>query len=148
MLIALKPPVVVELPQTGQVILHLLDQVRPMLLKSPPTYRSAAIAGAFAGITLVPLETWLDGAGHSLPLWQRNSIWLCALIALFALPIYFFVMGRQPILTSRLWFTDPEQRSRAFNFTKRGVVYMMGGLCGAWLLGIVTLTINYLGHRR
>jgi hypothetical protein len=90
----------------------------------------------------------LDGGGHTLSLWQRNFIWLGALIALFALPFYFFVMDREQIWTSRVWFTDPDQRSRTITFAKRAFVYMMGAFCAVSFLGLITLTINYLGHRR
>jgi dihydrofolate reductase len=67
--------------------------VRPMHSKSPPTYRSAAIAGAFAAAIHLPIDLWLGGRDQMLPHWQRGAIWLGALVALFASPFCLFVVG-------------------------------------------------------
>jgi hypothetical protein len=86
------------------------------------TPKSAAIAGAWAVLGLVPFEAWIEH--HSfLSVAVHNVLWLAAIAVFFAVPSYFMVLGAGQEPFRRDWFADPEQRARYAVVTRRMLVW-------------------------
>ena len=110
--------------------------VRPMLIPQQPTYKTAGAAGVFTAVTVAPVEWWLYQPSLSLVEWQRSLLWLAASVVFSAVPFYLCVMGREPIITSRWWIFDSEQRANFIPFGKRVAVYVLSIWCLATVVGI------------
>jgi hypothetical protein len=113
-----------------------------MFIPRQPTYESAGAAGAISAITLSPIDWWLNRADSPLLGWRRDVIWLLALVVLFAVPFYLCVMGREPIVRSRFWIFDPEQRAGAAPFAKRSGVWILSAFCVGVVVGIANLALG------
>lgn len=86
------------------------------------TPKSAALAGAWTVLGLVPFEAWIER--HALfTTTLHDLLWLIAIAVFFVVPGYFMVLGADQEPFRRDWIADPEQRARYAVVTKRMVVW-------------------------
>ena len=107
-----------------------------------PTYRTAALAGVISAV-LSPIDDWLNRTNPKIGHLQQSAIWLSALIAFFIVPFYFGVLGRIPIVKSRLWMLDPEQRGSNLEFAKRAAIWLFSTVCVGTLLGAISWLVGH-----
>ena len=91
---------------------------------------SAALAGAWAVLGLIPFEFWMDDHSPDSVV-AHNVLWLAALAVFLFVPFYFFVIGRSPTF-SRTWFLDGEERKAYGAIVRRVLVWFLSaGVCGS-----------------
>lgn len=112
----------------------------PIFMEATP--KSAAIAGAWAVLGLVPFDAWIERHG-AFTATVHNLLWLIAITVFFAVPGYFMVLGAGQEPFRRDWFADPEQRARYAVVTKRMVVWFFSAaVVGTIWSSIVTRIVD------
>jgi hypothetical protein len=105
------------------------------------TNRTAAIAGIWSSVGLVPFDTWVEQAKTGAVL-TYNLTWLLVAAVFFFVPIFFFVIGRNTGPFSRTWILDPSGRAEYRIVVKRMLVWFVcAGVTGA----VVSAAISYAG---
>ena len=104
---------------------------------------SAALAGIWSALTLVPFDTWMEHHRSGSVL-TANLLWLAGAAAFFLIPAYYFVIGRDSGPFSRLWFTDPAERTRYAVVVKRMLIWF---LCTATVGVFWSLAFSYFWLR-
>lgn len=96
------------------------------------TRKTAAVAGAWAAIGLVPFESWLERHTLSSSV-EQNLLWCLALAVFFVVPGYFLVLGSDTRPFDRTWFLDATERARY------GLVFgrMLSWFLGAAVVGLL-----------
>src|SRR5262245_47972525 len=103
---------------------------------------SAAIAGAWAVLGMIPFARWMEHHTASSVLWN-HLLWLSAIAVFVFIPVYFFVLGKenQPPFR-RTWFLDRDERARYGVIVKRGLIWFLsaGAVSAVWsvVLRLVT----------
>jgi len=87
-----------------------------------PSFKTAALAGAWFAVGGIPVELWTDG-NHGLTTLQSNLLMLGFGVFFFFLPCYFLVLGRhEPFEID--WIMEPSERARYAVIVKRMLVWM------------------------
>ena len=106
-----------------------------------PTYGTAALAGAWTVLGLVPFEIWMETYGPSSTL-ATNALWLIALAVFFFIPVYFLVFGRHEPFQPN-WFMNNEERTRYVVIAKRMLIWFASaGVAGAAWSGIMSYVLT------
>ncbi|MDQ1919488.1 hypothetical protein [Massilia pseudoviolaceinigra] len=104
-----------------------------------PSYRTAALAGAWTAIGMIGFEA-VDAAnpdsvlGHNLVFFAGSAVFLFV-------PVFFLVIGRDTGCFSTTWFLDPQERAAYWVVTKTMLVWFasvavagsIGALAGSGL---------------
>jgi hypothetical protein len=105
-----------------------------------PSHRSAAIAGAWSALGLVPADAWLQNDKTTSGL-LHSLLWLLMLVVFFVVPFYYLVIGSNARKFTRLWFLDSEERGRYGAVAKRGFIWfvscVLAGTLWSLLLSLV-----------
>lgn len=103
-----------------------------------PTNLSAAIAGIWSSLGLVPFEGWIEQAKFGSVL-MYNLTWLSGAAVFFFLPVLFFVIGRNTGAFGRSWIIDPKERTKYWLIVKRMLVWFgSAGLAGILVSAVVS----------
>ncbi|MBB3195072.1 hypothetical protein [Roseateles terrae] len=99
-----------------------------------PNQTTAAAAGVWAAVGGMAFEHW-HASQTSLSSLSSNLLWGGFMLVFVLLPLFFFVIGRQPPF-GRDWIRDPAERARYFLGVKRMLVWLVsaGLVAGAWTL--------------
>ena len=92
-----------------------------------PSHRSATYAGAWTALGAVPWDTWMSQqlkGNHDVLV--TNLITLSFFAVFLFVPVYYFVIGTNTGLYSRLWFLDPKQRAAYWVISKRMFCWFAG----------------------
>jgi hypothetical protein len=89
-----------------------------------PTNRTAAIAGIWSSMGLVPFDAWIEQAKFGSVL-TYNLMWLSGSAVFFFLPVLFFVIGRNTGAFSRAWILDHKERAAYWIVVKRMFVWFV-----------------------
>jgi hypothetical protein len=93
------------------------------------TQTTAAIAGLWSALGLVPMDAWLTPHQSSLGLWS-DVLFLGAVTVFLFIPFYFLVIGRESRFR-RTWILEPDERARYWEFGKRAFVWLVStAACG------------------
>lgn len=84
-----------------------------------PSNKTAALAGVWTSLGLVPLHGWVYQAGL-----VSTMAWLAVFTVFLFLPFIYLVMGRKRHKFSQNWIGNPEERAEYMVIVKR---------VGAWL---------------
>ena len=107
------------------------------------TNRTAAIAGIWSSMGLVPFDAWIEQAKFGSVL-TYNLTWLLGSAAFFFLPVFFLVIGRNTGAFGRTWILDPKERAEYWIVVKRMFVWFVSaGVAG----GLVAAALNNLSAR-
>lgn len=106
------------------------------IMNDEPTNRSAAVAGIWSAVGLVPCESWMD---HHAPIsvLTNNIFWLIACAVFLAIPSYFLVIGRNTRPFSRTWFLDAKQRSEYAVVSRRMLSWFLSCAISGILLSSI-----------
>jgi hypothetical protein len=101
-----------------------------------PSYRSAAFAGLWSALGLVPYDAWLHhDAAHAA---TYGSVGWFVMLGLFVyLPGYHLVFGRGATRFGRDWLSDAAERRRYLEIVKRLLVWLV--VAGASALAFSTV---------
>ena len=107
------------------------------------SHTTAAIAGAWTVLGLVPFEIWIDQHKEGLVL-SNNLLWLLALAVFLFVPGYYLVLGKDTEAFSQLWFADREERARYFVIVKRMFIWFVsaGAIGSIW-----SLTLSFISSK-
>lgn len=89
-----------------------------------PSYRTAAAAGLWSAVGLVPFDLWRARAGSASPV-ADNLAWFVVLALFLYLPGYFLVVGTSATRFSRAWLSDPVERQRYLAVVRRVLVWLV-----------------------
>lgn len=105
-----------------------------------PTRKTAALAGIWTALGIVPFDAWIERHAQSSTL-EQNMLWLLALVVFLFVPGYFLVLGRNTEPFERTWFVDASERERYGVVFRRMLVWFASA--GAFALAWST-TLNWL----
>ena len=93
-----------------------------------PSNKTAAIAGVWTSLGLVPLHGWVYQAGV-----VSTLAWLAVFTVFLFVPFIYLVIGRHRHKFSRTWIGNPEERAEYFKIVRRivtwlGAAALTGGL--------------------
>jgi hypothetical protein len=95
-------------------------------MQTAPSQRSATYAGAWTALGAVPWDTWMSQHKDTHDVLVTNLISLSFFAVFLAVPVYYFVIGTNTGLHSRVWFLDPEQRKAYWVISKRIFCWFAG----------------------
>ena len=131
----LSPPQQRAVPAVAVRLPRALD----LTMRFEPSNRSAAAAGAWSALGLVPFEAWMDRLGRISTL-EHNLLWGGAVVVFFLGPAYFLVLGHGSEPFARTWFLDAGERARYAVVAKRMVTWFVSaavvGICWSLILGL------------
>lgn len=104
------------------------------------SHKTAAIAGAWAVLGLIPFEALMEHHRPSSVL-SSNLLWLAAMAVFLFVPVYFLVIGRGNESFDRTWFLDRGERARYGVIVKRMFVWFVSAGAAGTLWSLV---FNYL----
>jgi hypothetical protein len=90
-----------------------------------PSYRTAAIAGAWAAFGIVPYDAW-DKTHPTTDSLLRSLLLVAAFF--FFVPFYYLVVGSNSVFFRRTWFLDPQERARYGIVARRMFVWFVGAV--------------------
>ncbi|MES2901167.1 MAG: hypothetical protein V4723_15665 [Pseudomonadota bacterium] len=100
-----------------------------------PSNKTAAIAGMWSAIGLVPLNGWVYTAGTATTL-----AWLAVFTVFLFVPFIYLVLGKNRHKFSRTWIGDPAERAEYFLIVKRILSWLgAAALTAAIVLGVMKL---------
>jgi hypothetical protein len=97
-----------------------------------PSNRTAAIAGIWTSIGMMPFDAWLEHAKFTSVLTYNLTILSFAAV-FFLLPTVFFVLGANAGRFGPVWVLDPKERAEYWGVVKR----MFVGFASAGMTGIL-----------
>jgi hypothetical protein len=107
------------------------------------TQRTAAIAGAWSVIGLLPSEPWLERTKTASPL--LNDLLFLLLFAVFlAIPMYYLVIGKGSAPLKRTWLFDSTERGRYGVVAKRLAVWFLSASATGMVMGAVWWLLSYM----
>ena len=95
-------------------------------MQTVPTHRTAVYAGAWSALGLIPWDQWTSHHKGGQDGLAYNLIFLFVFTVFLIVPVYYFVIGKNPGLYSRFWFLDPEQRKAYWVISKRMFCWFAG----------------------
>jgi hypothetical protein len=101
-----------------------------MRIKATPV--SAALAGVWSALGLVPLDNWAEHH-QSVTALQYNLAFLAGVLVFLFAPGYLFVVGADAGPFSRAWFLRKEERGRYAVVVKRMLIWFFA----AGVFGVV-----------
>ncbi len=99
------------------------------------TNRTAAMAGVWCSIGIVPFEVWSDHTKFTSIL-AYNFVWLLAFLVFLVVPLIYFVIGRSTGPFGPTWMLDPGERARYRVCAKRMVVWFASAAGAGILISI------------
>lgn len=100
-----------------------------------PSNTTAALAGAWTALGLVPLHGWVYQPGVA-----STLAWLAVFTVFLFLPFIFLVMGRQRHQFSRTWIGDPAERAEYFKIVRRVLCWLgAAAITGAVIYGVMRM---------
>jgi hypothetical protein len=88
-------------------------------MNSKPTNKTAAIAGIFTSLGVLPFVPWSGVAAYSPGL----MTWLIVAAVFVFLPTIYFVIGKDGRKFGRNWISDPLERARYFALVTRVIIW-------------------------
>ena len=105
-----------------------------------PSLASAAFAGVWAVLGLVPFAMWMDHHGPT-NVFGDSLLWGLAVLIFLWIPCKYFVFGQDHQPFDRNWFTDPDQRLRYGVLVRR----MLAWFFAAAVVGVFwSLALSYI----
>jgi hypothetical protein len=109
-------------------------------MKITASPKTAAIAGIWSALGLVPLDPWLE-AHRSISVLSHNVVFLVVTAVFFFLPGYFLVIGHGNQPFSQTWFLDSQQRAHYAIIVRRMFVWFVSagvtGMLWSQILGLL-----------
>lgn len=103
-------------------------------MNNQPSNRTAAMAGIWTALGVLPFVAWSEGGVFSSAL-AENAAWLGVAAVFIFLPAVYFVVGRDGRRFSRDWVNNPAERARYMALITRMAVWIAtAGVVGGLLL--------------
>ena len=104
-------------------------------MNNQPSNRTAAIAGLWTGLGVLPYAIWSGSGAFSSGL-AENALWLGVAAVFIFLPAVYFVVGPAGVSFSRNWVNNPLERERYLALLTRMAVW----IATAGVVGLLLLT--------
>lgn len=102
-------------------------------MNSKPNNRTAALAGLWTSLGVLPFVAWSDKDAFSSGL----VAWLVVAAIFIFLPAIYFVIGRDARRFGRNWINDPVERANYFALVTRILVWVATAVVSGMLLLLV-----------
>ena len=103
-------------------------------MKNQPSNRSAALAGIWTGLGVLPYAIWSGSGAFSSGL-AENALWLGVAAVFIFLPAVYFVVGPDGVSFSRNWVNNPAEREKYLALLTRMAAWIAtAGIVGGLLL--------------
>lgn len=103
-------------------------------MKNQPSNRTAALAGVWTGLGVLPYAIW-SGKGAFASGLAENALWLGVAAIFIFLPAVYFVVGRDGASFSRNWVNNPVERAKYLALLTRMAIWIASaGVVGGLLL--------------
>ncbi|MBZ2207567.1 hypothetical protein [Massilia soli] len=106
-------------------------------MNNQPSNRSAAFAGIWTGLGVLPYAIWSGSGAFSSGL-AENALWLGVAAIFIFLPAVYFVVGPDGVAFSRNWVNNPVEREKYLALLTR----MAAWIATAALVGGVLLMVQ------
>ena len=103
-------------------------------MTNTPSNRTAALAGLWTSLGVLPFAAWSGSGAFSSGL-AENAAWLAVAAIFIFLPAVYFVVGRDAGAFSRNWIDNPAERAKYMALLARMAVWIAtAGVAGSLLL--------------
>jgi hypothetical protein len=108
-----------------------------------PTAGTAALAGIWCSIGLVPFDLWVEQAKFASVL-TRNLTSITFFAVFLIAPFFYLVIGRDTGPFSRLWFMNPVERAGYLTVAKRMLVWFVSAAIAGSLISMAIAVKDHL----
>ncbi|NML60798.1 hypothetical protein HHL21_06805 [Massilia sp. RP-1-19] len=103
-------------------------------MKTEPSNRTAALAGLWTSLGVLPFAAWSGTGAFSSGL-VENVAWLAVAAVFIIMPAVYFVVGREARAFGRNWVDDPAERAKYMAMLARmGIWIVTAAAAGSLLL--------------
>lgn len=103
-------------------------------MKNKPSNRTAALAGLWTSLGVLPFAAWSGNDAFASGL-VENIAWLVVAAAFIIIPAVYFVVGREARAFGRNWMEDPVERAKYMAMLARmGIWIVTAASAGSLLL--------------
>jgi hypothetical protein len=108
-----------------------------------PSHRTAAIAGVWSALGLLPADAWLQH-NKTTSVLLDDLLWLLMLAVFFFVPFFYLVLGQNLSPFKRTWFLDSNDRARYAVVAKRMFIWFVGAGVTGIVVGAVGALLSHV----